>query len=272
MEALNCIHKSSSAADSKNQDRIRGRELTNSSYHGGCWSLWPSWRARGESFSVPHEHCQAGLTSICPLQMKKPSKQQDFSRGTDFHSPATAEGALNCIGQHRPTLVMCVCSFFKINWITSLLALRWACPNLCISRTVVSRIPVSQHVVHALPLRVGRPQFQQSLCVSALLTAQQWGPDLDAAMVKSLMSICLPSATFTWNTAIRQSQMLYIMLQIKSVLFLLASKQQFLGFSEWLNSVNKKPVSCHSEVQYNAIRMKVWAQGPCRSVWVTSTS
>lgn len=59
-----------------------------------------------------------------------------------------------------------------------------------------------------------------------------WGPVLGTVMVNSLMSICLPSATFTWNTVAWQRQMLHISLQIKSVLFLLASEQQFLEFSE----------------------------------------
>lgn len=58
--------------------------------------------------------------------------------------------------------------------------------------------------------------------------------------------------------------MLQIRLQIKSVLFLLASEQQFLEFSG-----ANKTVSCHSEVQYKIVRMAVWAQSPCRSVQVT---
>lgn len=195
------------------------------------------WAAEASDFPEGQEgkvsvclinNLQARLTSIYPPQMKKPSKQQDSSRETNFHCPATAEGALKCIGQHRPTAVMCVSSFFKINGKTSLLALCWARPSLCVSRTLVLPIWVSQHVMPALPLCLGCPLFQQSLCLSVSLAARQQGPGLDAGMVKSLMTICLPSATFTWNAVIWQSQTLYIRLQIKSVLFLLASKLQFL--------------------------------------------
>lgn len=137
MEALNYVHKSPSALESEDQNRIWGRELTNSIYRVACWSHWPSWRGRGRHFCVPCRHCQAGLTSVCLLQMKKPSKQGDFSNEPNFHSAAYC---WRCFELHWPTHSHTTnvwgCPVFKIDWNRSLLALCWACPNLCISRTL----------------------------------------------------------------------------------------------------------------------------------------
>jgi len=52
--------------------------------------------------------------------------------------------------------------------------------------------------------------------------------------------LVLPSAIFTPNADIWRDQTLYSRSQIKSVLFLLASKQQFLGFCELVNLCDYK--------------------------------
>lgn len=186
------------------------------------------------------KHCQSGLTSVCPLQMKKPSKQQDFSREINLHSPATAEGALNFTGQCRPTLVMCLCSLFHINpshpsWLCQ------ACPWGYPYRLAIPDLPL-----------LHRPPTPR-LCLSASLPAWQQGPGLGAGMVKSLMSTCLPNAAFTQNTVTWMSQMLNIRLPTKSVLFLLVTKQQLLG-ALWVGYLWLRK----SEAPYKTIRMKIW--------------
>lgn len=105
------------------------------------------------------------------------------------------------------------------------------------------------------------PWLQQSL--SASLTAWMRGC-FERCHGEELDEQCLPSATFALNTCTWQSQMFHIRLQIKSVLFLLVSEQQFLEFSG-----TNKTVSCHSEVQYKIVRRWVCAHSPCRSVRVT---
>lgn len=117
------------------------------------------------------KHCQSGLTSVCPLQMKKPSKQQDFSREINLHSPATTESASNFTGQCRPTLVMCLCSLFQINpshrsWLCQ------ACPNLCASRALGLPIP-TRHSWSALTAHATHPS-SVSFCISPSLAAGPW--------------------------------------------------------------------------------------------------